>query len=519
MQRPRRWRACAAVLAIGVATGLAHTAELDDAMRAGQRMFQTGHGRDGAPVGATLAAGAVRLSGAAVACARCHGTRGDGTHEAGLATPPLAEAALTRPRRDGAGLPGRPAYDPSLLRRALRHGVDAGGRLLNPAMPRFSLAPQEEEDLFAYLRVLGSDADLAPGVSGDAVEVALVGDGSPASRAARDAALACLKDLNDRGGVFGRRVTWRLWDAASTADASAWRRLADRSALVLAPWWPDAEAFDDFARFAAAERLAVIGPVAPAARDVAPSSTVFHVAPDAGDALRVLVDHLAPRRAGHAVPVAVIVSPDGRDGEDVALMRRQWALHVEAAFEEVEDDAPAALAARLARLRPAAVVVLGDLGSVERADEALALAGLPDRTPLHALYARTGSGVTRLGLRARQRLELLHAHPLGAEADPRRMLALLRQQGVVPAHPAAQSLGYAAGCLAAEGLVRAGRRLTREGLVRGLETVTRFETGVTMPLTFGPRQRRGVWGARLVRVEGNGLAAVTSWRAPLDASR
>jgi hypothetical protein len=67
----------------------------------------------------------------------------------------------------------RPAYTRPLLERAIGAGYDAGRNELDRTMPRFRMAPDDANDLLAYLEILGNHAQ--PGVSDDAVRINVVG--------------------------------------------------------------------------------------------------------------------------------------------------------------------------------------------------------------------------------------------------------------------------------------------------------------------------------------------------------
>jgi Periplasmic binding protein len=80
------------------------------------------------------------------------------------------------------------------------------------------------------------------------------------------------------------------------------------------------------------------------------------------------------------------------------------------------------------------------------------------------------------------------------------LAALPGQTGVQPERIVSQIAGYAAGALLTEGLRRAGKGLERASFVAALETLYRFETGITPPLTFGPNRRIGAQGAYVVEI-------------------
>jgi protein SCO1 len=129
-----------------------------DRARRGERMYREGVGPDKTPLLASLtsssaAADAAELPIALVACANCHGADRRGRTEAGVTVPDIRWTVLADP--DGRRLAGGvqvPPYDPGTLRRAVTDGIDAAGRRLSTAMPRYRLNASQLADLVAYLR-------------------------------------------------------------------------------------------------------------------------------------------------------------------------------------------------------------------------------------------------------------------------------------------------------------------------------------------------------------------------------
>jgi len=64
----------------------------------------------------------------------------------------------------------------------------------------------------------------------------------------------------------------------------------------------------------------------------------------------------------------------------------------------------------------------------------------------------------------------------------------------------AQVAAYTAAKIIVEGLERAGRDLSRDQLVLALEELDGFHPGLGPPVSYGPRQRIGSFGAHVVRV-------------------
>ena len=129
-----------------------------------------------------VVSGDVPLTGSAAACQTCHQRSGLGTVEGRSWTPPIAGRILFAAR--GSGVRLRPPYDDETLARALRMGLDAAGRPLDPLMPRYDLSRSELADLTGYLR--GLSALASPGVTDTEIRFATVvtPDADPAVRKA-----------------------------------------------------------------------------------------------------------------------------------------------------------------------------------------------------------------------------------------------------------------------------------------------------------------------------------------------
>ena len=119
----------------------------------GRSIYESGIGRDGREVAAKVH-GRVPLTGAAIACAGCHGRDGRGGGEAFVRAPDIRWFSLSKPypaRRAGsAGVP----YDQASFAKTLRLGISPEGIRLDPTMPRFDLADDEVGGLVAYLSTL-----------------------------------------------------------------------------------------------------------------------------------------------------------------------------------------------------------------------------------------------------------------------------------------------------------------------------------------------------------------------------
>ncbi|HYT77221.1 MAG TPA: cytochrome c [Vicinamibacterales bacterium] len=85
-----------------------------------------------------------------LACVNCHGSTGHGgpvfmTGQAVQAAD-ITWPALTETQQ--------PQYTDDTVKRAITQGLDPSGAPLDDVMPRWSMSPQDLDDLVAYLRTL-----------------------------------------------------------------------------------------------------------------------------------------------------------------------------------------------------------------------------------------------------------------------------------------------------------------------------------------------------------------------------
>jgi mono/diheme cytochrome c family protein len=201
-----RWLAfVAAALAVAV-----RAAADDPALEAGKRIYASGQLPSGQPLTARVQ-GDTAATGMQLVCAGCHGRSGLGAGEGQVFTPAITGNVLYKPveiRR--AQLYGirtlRPAYTDATLARAIRAGIDAAGRPLDPMMPRYALDDGDMQALIAYLKSLSTEP--SPGVSDTDIHFAtIVTDGVDPRR--RKAVLDVLHAFVDDKNAQTRHETSR----------------------------------------------------------------------------------------------------------------------------------------------------------------------------------------------------------------------------------------------------------------------------------------------------------------------
>lgn len=241
------WRIHAAAALLGLLA--TDTDAAPAAMAVGRALY---HGI--APFANGIEATSARLPAAFAACANCHGHSGTGGAEGGVIAPPVLWAALTKPR---GGLPPYGSVDQIV--QAITTGTGRNGAALLPVMPRYRLSDDEALSLTAYLKIIGTDADLPPGVTATEIRIGTVlplsGPAAQTGQAVLDGLHDVLDPVNARGGIHRRQVRLLAADTASGgASAAVADLLAKRVYAMAASIWSGDDR--DIERLLATHRVA-----------------------------------------------------------------------------------------------------------------------------------------------------------------------------------------------------------------------------------------------------------------------
>lgn len=233
--------ACLACALLWLATAV--QAEADEARLAlGQSLYIKGLGRDGRQIVGHVGTGGLRMRGAAVACANCHGAGARGGGERFAAAPDIRWYALSAPYGAARGeAQVRPAYDLHSFARAVRAGVAADGVRLDPAMPRFDLADDEIAALVRHLERASAASAAMP--APPALVLLLPAEPDPLAERLRDGLQTCPQPatlVSPQGPPAARvlpllRVV-RYRDAEHAAHEAAALGRHGEAAALLAPY-------------------------------------------------------------------------------------------------------------------------------------------------------------------------------------------------------------------------------------------------------------------------------------------
>lgn len=479
----------------------------------GRRIYLEGVSPSGGEITALMSDAGVEVPATAVPCGSCHGRDGKGRPEGGISPSDLTWSSLTKPY--GNTHPnGRkhPAYDVKLLKRAISLGIDPAGNKLNGVMPQFRMSLQDMEDLVAYIQQLGTKSD--PGVTDTTLRVGVVlppaGPLSGMGQAVRAALTARFEALNKEGGIYGRRVEPRFFEAPQPADQrKAWTAdFLDREEVFagLAAFFAGADA--EMASLFQAQEVPVIGPFSLHPREAFPLNRyVFYLLPGVEAQGQALVRFVRNRWPGK--PQTAIVAPPVKDLDPAvdAITKAAGAagwpapLKLRAGKEIRPED--------LKKLADAKADTVFFLGS---GPEALAFLQAADRLGWRPRFLATGTAAddsllsAPTGFDGRIFLSLPTRDP-----DPKATAsyrALSAAYKLPQDNLSAQLSALAAADTLIEALRRAGREVNREKLVDQLEALRGLDTGFVPPLTYGPARRLGARGAYVLKVDLQGKRLV-----------
>lgn len=475
----------------------------------GKSIYMEGRSLSGEEIAALLGAPPTRVSATVLPCVNCHGPDGRGKPEGGVYPSDLRWDSLARSygNRHPTGRKHRP-YDEASFARAVREGVDPSRNRLGAAMYRYEIGDRDLSDLIAYLRVLDRDVD--PGVLADEIRIATVlpvdGRWAPAGRSLRKLLEGLLGEINERGGIFHRRIALEVVPAGLDPEQALrdLDRLLERSPAfaIVSPFLP--EGLTGLTDLADLRRIPVIAPIGPGAeRAGGESRFVFHLTPGPAMQARALVDH-ARRDAEPGRLRALLYAPDrDRDrglADAVAARSAEKGVELAARVLYAADTFPTA--ADLAGLREGdRVFFLGEARECAALlESARALGREPSR--VYLLGSRLDGSIFSA---PRGGPAIFAAFPNSRSAQSARAVeefqALLGRHDLAGDRSSLLIAGYCGVRLLLEGLEQSGRDLRRESLLFHLEGLYRFETGLMAPLTFGRNRRVGACGAYVVEVD------------------
>ena len=502
---PGRLRAIILMACLGqFSTALA----LDEAEVRGKLIYFDGISARGTDITAVVGDEAAILPGSAMPCASCHGSDGLGRPEGGLLPLDIRWSELVKTyghvHENGRR---HPAYDEASFARSMVGGVDPANNQLDRSMPLYQMSSEDMADLIAYMKVLEHDLD--PGVTDDRVQVAtllpLSGPASGTGQAMAGVIQGYFSGINEKGGIFGRRIELLAVPLGSSPEASVQNleKAFDAEGIFAVVGAYTIGLDETLLESLRRDNVPLVGPFTLDPGDAFFDAAAFYLYPGLGDQARVLAEQALSH--GAAPGEVVVAGPAGKRADSLVSAAsdqlKKARSEADPVIERYAGDAfdAAEFAVRVADSE--ALIFFGTQAELESLLSELEKQG--DAPRVYLLSSLLAKPLFDAPASFDQRIFI--AYPtLSSDVTPRgrqEFQTLAETYSLPREHVQAQLAAFAAAKLFVEGLRRAGRNLSRARIVEGIEELYEFKTGVTPPLTYGPNRRIGALGAHIVAID------------------
>jgi len=477
--------------------------------RRGKALFLRGESRSGKEITAML--GEIDVPASTMNCAGCHGLRGEGKTEGGVTAGNLTWSNLLKPygHTHPSGRKHGPFNESSFIR-AVVNGIDPDGNNLLVAMPRYKLSAEDMADLIAYLKRIEADRD--PGLTETTITVGTIlpKDGAFAEigAAMKDVLTAYFAGINDKGGIYNRRIMLQTIDAQPDAAATAanMKKHVDNGELFAFVSGLSAGSDKELAAVTRETEIPLIGPVTLLTQvNAQDNRNLFYLLPGASQQARALVNFAAGKPELKKSPLAIIHSENELALAAAVAVEDQarksgWTTVSKKALANDRFDA-AALAGALKAEGVQTVFFLSANGEEAFISAAAAANWTPHVFLLGALSRKDLVKTVPLSFKDHVFLSFPSVPGDVGPEGLAELRALEEKYKFAPRHITSQLNAYAAAKIFTEGLKRAGRDLSREKLITALEGLYQYDTGVTPSITFGPNRRVGAMGAYVLSID------------------
>jgi ABC-type branched-subunit amino acid transport system substrate-binding protein len=489
----------------------------------GKQIYLSGTSRSGKDILAYIGDESLEVPGSAMACANCHGLRGQGKPEGGIVPSNITWEALTKPYGvTHASGRKHPAYTARAFELAITRGFDPAGNRLLYAMPRYQMSKEDLDDLIVYLKRLGTDVD--PGVSDDriAIGTALPATGPLADmgQAVKDAITAYFAEVNSQGGVYNRRLDLKVTETATNSAATRAnieRFINDEKLFAMTSVFL-AGAEKEVVPVLAQMEVPLVGPMTLDPQPGSPlNRQIFYLLSGNAVQARALVGFFAKKPEVRERGVAVVYYQTDLNAGVLAAIKSQSekeSLKPPQVYEFKTGsfDAPESVK-QVKQGDPAAVFFLGSVqDSLAFMQEAAKVNWFP------YLLLQSGAVGPALfdapaGFEGKVFFTLPTA-PTDQTADGLKEFRALAEKYKLPQkHLGAQVTAYTGAKVLVEALRRVGKEVSREKLIQALEGFYEYSTGLTPAISYGPNRRIGAMGAYVVMVDTKAkkFEAVSGW--------
>ncbi len=477
--------------------------------RLGKEIYLKTVSPSGREIKAYIGIASTEAPGSVFPCVNCHGRNGRGRPGSGIFPSNITYKELTKPymvrQLDGRQ---RPAYTEETLARAITKGVDPAGNRLNPAMPLYSMSEEDLSALIAYLKHLGTELD--EGVREDRIRVGTFypkgGRFTEAGLSMTNVLKAYFDQINLQGGIYGRKLELQVveYDEREKSPLDGIRQLVQEKGVFAIVGGILEGGGREISQFLEEEEVPFVGPFTQSPDDISLNRYTFYLFPGLKEEMLALLKFSKQKLNLPEGRIALLYPEDPflKELEEAfsgEAKKMGWSSYQRLSYLSGRFDPKPFISEMIQK----GVEAIFFMGSWEET-KSLILSG--DRMGWRPFYLLSGSKIGReiFDLPVRFEGKLYLGFPTipsdQTETGIREFMALANKYPISRGHLPVQISAFASAKIFTEGVKLSGRELSRELLVSQLESINRFETGLTPRISYGPNRRIGSLGAYVVTV-------------------
>jgi ABC-type branched-subunit amino acid transport system substrate-binding protein len=491
-----------------VTSALPHRRELTLQEKRGKAFYLRGESASGQELTAMM--GDVDVPASTLTCAGCHGNRGEGRTEGGVTAGNMSWSYLTKPYgHSDEGGRKHPAFSESSFIRAMTTGADPAGNKLAVAMPTYRMPQEDMANLIAYLKRIETDTD--PGLTDTTIVLGTVLPEKAAlsglAQSMGDVLQAYFAEINQRGGIYNRKIELRVMYGDSKATVANMKHLVDDDQVFAIVSGLTAGAEDGVATLTQEKEVPFVGPstLLPQ-RGLPVNRYVFYLLPGLKEQGRALVT-FAAKKSDASKSHAAIASPDLEFNRNLAssIEEQTKKLRWESVTTNFYDRDRFSAAEFVSEFNRKQIDTVFFLGSGPEASailrEAEAVGWAPRFYMLGTLVGKNIGDAVSVRMKDRVFLAFPTVPADVSAAGANEYSSLLQRNKISSTHAAAQASAIAAARTLVHALELCGKDLSRERLITTLEGLYEYDTGLMPKITFGPNRRIGALGAYIVTID------------------
>jgi branched-chain amino acid transport system substrate-binding protein len=332
-------------------------------------------------------------------------------------------------------------------------------------------------------------------------------------QSARDAVRLWAKEVNDRGGVHGRKINFIVYDDAGSPQEAQTviRRLIDQDQVFMLISGSVSGSTLPVRQIITREKVPFVSSISSNVNLMKPFSRyIFRIYANEDSQALGMVDWMMEREKLKSPAIIYNSNDYGVGGFQIFQERLKEKYKIAPAAAERYNPGDQDFSAQLLRIKganPDGLLIYAfaqEAGIIVRQAKELGIAtkmfgGGGTSTPL----LQRGAGSAAVGF-----VSVLVVPDIpessqmpGIVGYRDKLKANLYPDGFPPVRPSEYDLaGYAAGKLTETALEKVGKNLSREAFVDALEDLKNFDTGVTFPVTYSRDSHEGTKQVEIIRV-------------------